>query len=151
MSENILITPTVKELIDSQFFGIMSSYMKEQPYSNLMAFIPYDNYKSLIFVTARETRKYFNLKEHPEVSMFIDNHRNKSTDRLEAKGTCACGKAYELIPGNEYDNIAKLYLKRHPAMEDFIKSPTIAIFKMKIDTYYFVENFQEVTEIHINK
>ncbi|MDA3798193.1 MAG: pyridoxamine 5'-phosphate oxidase family protein [Kiritimatiellae bacterium] len=150
MNENILITPSLKELIDSQLFGILSSCMKEYPYLNLMAFIPYDNYKSLIFATARETLKYCNLKEHPECSIFIDNQRNQSTDSFEAKGVSACGKAYELITGNEYNKITKLYLKRHPAMANFIKSPTIAVFKMQIDTYSFVENFENVTKIHIS-
>jgi len=151
MSGDFVLIPAVKDLIDSQIFGILSSYMNEQPYSNLMAFISYDNYKSLIFVTARTTRKYFNLKQHPESSMFIDNRRNKSSDCLDAKGVSACGKAYELTPGEETDKITKLYLKRHPALENFIKSPTVAIFKLEINTYYFVENFQEVTEIHIDK
>ena len=151
MSGYFLLIPAVKELLDSQIFGILSSYMNEQPYSNLMAFIPYDNYKSLIFVTARTTRKYFNLKKHPEASMFIDNRRNKSSDCLNAKGVSACGKVYELTPSDETDKIIEHYLNIHPALESFIQSPTVAIFKLKVNTYYFVENFQEVTEIHIDR
>ena len=115
-----------------------------------MAFMPYNDYHNLIFVSARTTRKYFNLKKHPESSMFIDNRQNKSSDCLDAKGVSAAGKAYELKPGKETDKIIKMYLKRHPALEDFIKSPTVAIFKLKVNTYYFVENFQEVTETHLN-
>ncbi len=149
MNEDILITPSIKELIESQLFGVLGSCIKEQPYLNLMAFIPYDNYKSLIFATSRKTLKYLNLKEHPESSIFIDNQRNQSADIFKAKNICACGKSYELGPGDEYDKIIKLYLKHHPAMENFIKSPDIAIFRLKISTYYFVENFQEVTEIQI--
>jgi hypothetical protein len=59
--------------------------------------------------------------------------------------------AYELEPGRETDKIIKLYLKKHPAMEEFVNSPTTAIFELKVNTYYFVENFQEVTEIHLHK
>lgn len=144
------VPDSIKKLIDEQIFAVLSSYMDEQPYSNLMAFIPYDNYKSLVFITARTTRKYLNLKKHPKSSMFIDNRRNKSSDCLDAKGVNAAGEAYELEPGKERDKIIEVYLKRHPVLEDFIKSPTVAIFKLKVNTYYFVENFQEVTEVHLD-
>jgi uncharacterized pyridoxamine 5'-phosphate oxidase family protein len=124
--------------------------MDKQPYSDIMAFMPYDNYRSIIFITARTTRKYSNLKNHPECSMFIDDRRNKTSDCLKAHGVNASGKACELKPGLESAQIAQMFLKRHPALEDFIKSPTVAIFKLAVDTYYFVENFQEVTEIHLD-
>ena len=141
---------SIKKLIDEQMFAVLSSYMDEQPYSNLMAFMPCDNYSSLVFITARTTRKYSNLKKHSKCSMFIDNRRNKSYDCLDAKGVNAAGEAYELEPGKEKNEIIEMYLKRHPALEDFVKSPSVAIFKLKVNTYYFVENFQEVTEAHLD-
>jgi general stress protein 26 len=147
MSGNSSFMAAVKDMIGKEKFGILCSYMGDQPYSNIMAFIPHDDYRSLIFATARSTRKYANLKKHSRASMFIDNRSSKNT--LEAKGLSACGKTRELEPA-EKKKIIKTFLKLHPALEEFIKSPTVALFKLKVDTYYFVENFQEVTEIHID-
>ena len=144
------VLKNIKELLDKQIFTVLCSLMDNQPYSDIMGFMPYDDYHSLIFITARSTRKYSNLKAHPECSMFIDNRRNKTSDCLDAQGVNASGKAYELKPGEESGRIAQMFLKRHPALEDFIKSPTVAIFKLEVSTYYFVENFQEVTEIHLD-
>ncbi len=145
------VSKSIKKLLDKQIFAVLCSLMNEQPYSDIMAFMPYDDYHSLIFITARSTRKYSNLKTHPECSMFIDNRRNKTSDCLDAQGVNASGKAYELKPGKETTMITQMFLQRHPALGDFIKSPTVAIFKLEVNTYYFVENFQEVTEIHLDQ
>jgi nitroimidazol reductase NimA-like FMN-containing flavoprotein (pyridoxamine 5'-phosphate oxidase superfamily) len=151
MSGDSIFMTAIKELIDNERFGVLGSYMEGQPYSNLVAFMPYNDYHSLIFVTPRTTRKYVNLKKHPSSSMLIDSRQGKLADYLDARGVSACGVAYELEPGRETDKIIKLYLKKHPAMEEFVNSPTTAIFELKVNTYYFVENFQEVTEIHLHK
>lgn len=149
--KNSSVFKSIKKLLDKQIFAVLCSLMDKQPYSDIMAFMPYENYHSIIFITARTTRKYSNLKKHPECSMFIDNRRNKTSDCLDAQGVNASGKAYELKPGLESAQIAQMFLKRHPALEDFIESPTVAIFKLEVSTYYFVENFQEVTEIHLDQ
>jgi nitroimidazol reductase NimA-like FMN-containing flavoprotein (pyridoxamine 5'-phosphate oxidase superfamily) len=140
----------IRELFDRQKVGVLGSNMDGMPYLNLVAFIPYRDYRSLIFVTSKSTRKYANLLSEPSASMMIDNRQDKTTT-LEARGVTVCGAALELAPGAEVDEIIALYLKRHPALESFIKSPTIAIFELKISTCYYVENFQEVTEIHFEK
>jgi uncharacterized pyridoxamine 5'-phosphate oxidase family protein len=139
----------IEDLIDSEKFGILCSDMDGQPYSNLMAVMPFDDHQSLIFITARTTRKYINLKKNPKASVFIDNRKNKSSDCTEAKGVNACGEAYELPPGRETEKLLMEFLKIHPLLEDFVKSPTTAVFKLAVKTYYFVENFQEVTEVHL--
>ncbi len=151
MSDNSSLMNVVKTLINNEKFGVLCSYMDGQPYSNIVAFMSCNDYHSLIFATPRTTRKYINLKKHPKSSIFVDSRKNKSSDYIEAKGLSACGKAYELEPDGETGKIIKLYLKRHPALENFVKSPTVAVFELKVDTYYFVENFQKVTEIHLNK
>ena len=145
-----VIIDEVKELLDKERFGVLASYMDAQPYSNLMAFLPCDEHESIIFFTSRTTRKYGNLKKHPQCSMFIDNRRNKACDYMEARGLCICGEATEICPCEETTKLAKLFLKRHPILENFVKVPSTAFFKMKINSYYFVENFQEVTEIHLD-
>ena len=151
MGENVLVPLSISKLIDSQYFCVLGSIMDRIPYSNLMAFIPWQNYRYLIFATARNTRKYHNLLKNPACSVFIDNRRNEIPDCLEAKGICACGDALEMANGTEKDDVIKNYIQRHPTLTSFVKSPSVALFQMKVETYYFVENFQEVIEVHFDQ
>lgn len=141
----------VKELFDQQQVGVLGSSMDGMPYLNLVAFIPYRDYHSLIFVTSRTTRKYGNLLSASSASMMIDNRQEKKSGTLEARGVTVCGTAHELEPGSELNEIIDLYIKKHPALEQFVKAPTTAIFELRISTCYYVENFQEVTEIHLEQ
>ncbi|MDD5727049.1 MAG: pyridoxamine 5'-phosphate oxidase family protein [Victivallales bacterium] len=150
MGKNVTVPALIRKLIDSQHFGILASIMDSAPYSNLMAFVPRNNYHRLIFATSRDTRKYNNLIQTPQCSLFIDSRGNEAPAALEAQGVCACGRAFEIPPGRNRNSVIASYSKRHPALSAFIKSPNVTAFELQVDCYYFVENFQEVTEIHLN-
>ena len=42
-----------------------------------------------------------------------------------------------------------IYLKKHPYLKDFVNSPTCALVLVRVDTYFLVRRFQEVSEIHV--
>jgi hypothetical protein len=45
----------------------------------------------------------------------------------------------------------KLYLSKHPYLKEFVSSPTCALLRMDVETYYVVHQFQNVMELHIRK
>jgi hypothetical protein len=40
-------------------------------------------------------------------------------------------------------------LEKHPELEDFVRSPTCAVLDIGVESYYIVERFQHVTEMHL--
>ncbi len=71
-------------------------------------------------------------------------------DNLSNQVVTATGVAKELA-GAERDYFQELYLPRNPYFKDFIFSPTCALLKVEVETYYVVSRFQNVTELHIRK
>ena len=51
----------------------------------------------------------------------------------------------------EKEKKLEVYLSKHPYMKGFVSSPTCALIKVNIDTYYVVRRFQEVTELHLEQ
>jgi hypothetical protein len=43
----------------------------------------------------------------------------------------------------------KVYLGKHPHLEEFVTSPTCALLRIKVEKYIVVTRFQEVREIKI--
>jgi nitroimidazol reductase NimA-like FMN-containing flavoprotein (pyridoxamine 5'-phosphate oxidase superfamily) len=123
--------------------------MQDKPYANLIAFIPFCDYKKIIFFTPSNTRKYMNLSNNKNASIFIDNRSNSDADIAEASAVNAAGKAVEIKNKQEKTEILSEFIKKHPAMEDFIKAPSTVMFQLNVETYYFVEHFQQVVEIHL--
>lgn len=78
----------------------------------------------------------------------MDNRSNKPSDFRWAMAVTALDRADE-IKGGEAKRIEEIYLKEHPHLEEFVTSPTCALFKVRVHTYYLVTRFQNVKEVHV--
>ena len=133
----------LKDLFSSQPLAVLASQGKGQPYGNLVAFAATDDLRSLLFATARATRKYANITMDPRVAMVIDSRTNQKADFQRAVAVTATG-VVEKIKGTEKNDLLKLYLSKHPYLKKFVTSPACTLLKVKVDTYYVVRRFQNV-------
>lgn len=135
----------VQQTLESQNLGVLATLDKNDPYENLVAFVSSVDLKSIVFSTAVYTRKYTNLKTHPQVSFLVDTRSNSERDFNECVVVTALGRASE-IKEDERDKILHLYLKKHPYLEDFVKSPSSRFFRLKVKKYIVISEFQKVLE-----
>ncbi len=82
--------------------------------------------------------------------MVVDNRSNREADFHRASAVTATGVVKE-TEGSERDRLQKLYLAKHPYLKGFVSSPTCALLKVEVETYYVVNRFQNVTELHIRR
>jgi uncharacterized protein YhbP (UPF0306 family) len=138
----------LKQLFRSQTLGVLATQQKKKPYTSLVAFACSDDMHRIVFATAKTTRKFANLISNSNVSMFIDNRSNKATDFRKAIGVTALGSVRQ-ITKNKTSKMMKLYRNKHPQLESFLASPSCAFICMDVKSFYVVERFQNVTEIHL--
>jgi nitroimidazol reductase NimA-like FMN-containing flavoprotein (pyridoxamine 5'-phosphate oxidase superfamily) len=138
----------LRELLTTQRLAVLATQSGEQPHCSLVAFAVTDDLKHLLFATARDTRKYANLAGHRQVALLVDNRSGQETDFQEAMAATAVGQAEE-IPEEDRGSARALYLARHPHLVDFVTSPTCALLRVKVQTYYVVTRFQTVVEYHV--
>jgi nitroimidazol reductase NimA-like FMN-containing flavoprotein (pyridoxamine 5'-phosphate oxidase superfamily) len=140
----------LKDLFSSQRLAVLATQNQRQPYGNLVAFMATEDLKHLLFATTRATRKYANISSNPRIAMVVDNRSNQEADFHQAAAVTATGVVKE-IEGPEKDRFQKLYLSKHPYLKEFVSSPTCALLRMDVETYYVVRQFQNVVELHIKK
>jgi heme iron utilization protein len=138
----------LSQLFVSQKLAVLSTQHQGQPYASLIAFAASDDLKELYFATPRATRKFAYLQANPRVALLIDSRSNQDADIHQAIATTAVGKAAE-VPEEERDRVLKRYLGKHPHLEDFAQSPSTALVRVTVETYYVVSRFQEVMELHV--
>ena len=138
----------LKNLFPSQKLAVLATQSKKQPYGNLVAFVATNDLKHLLFPTTRATRKYANISENPRIAMVMDNRSNQEADFHQAAAVTATGVVKE-VEGSEKKTLLRLYLSGHPYLKDFVSSPTCALLKMNVETYYVVREFQNVMKLHI--
>jgi len=140
----------LQDLFSSQRLAVLATQGKRRPYGNLVAFMATDDLKHLLFATTRATRKYANISKNPRVAMVVDNRSNQEADFHQAAAVTATGVVKEIV-GLEKERLQKLYLTKHPYLKEFLSSPTCALLKMSVETYYLVRQFQNVMELHLRK
>ena len=148
MKDPSQIKRKLQELLASQRFGVLSTHHRGQPYASLVAFRASDDLKHIFFATTRSTRKYANLVANARAALLVDSRTNQDSDISNAIATTATGKTEE-VKAEEREHLLNLYLQKHPQLHGFATSPTCALLRIEVDTYYFVNRFQEVFELHI--
>ena len=149
MTQKAELEKILRRLFSGQLLAVLGTQSRNGPYGSLVAFYASDDLKHLLFATTRSTRKYANLIQTPQVAMVIDNRSNEEGDFQEAIAVTATGNVKE-VTGAERDRFEALFLAKHPGLSDFIQSPTCALLKIKVRTYYIVRKFQQVTELPIS-
>jgi nitroimidazol reductase NimA-like FMN-containing flavoprotein (pyridoxamine 5'-phosphate oxidase superfamily) len=144
------IRDRLTDLCNSQKLAVVSTHSGGQPYASLVAFVASDDLRHIFFVTARTTRKFANLTKDPRVAVLINSSTNAESDFHEAVSITATGIAEE-IKDSERQGILKIYLSKHPYLVDFAKSPSCALIKVAARSYYMVQNFQKVMELHVDR
>jgi len=138
----------IRALLNSQRLAVLATQRNGQPYSSLMAYAFTDDLKQLMVATGKSTRKHQNILEESRVSMLVDNRSNSEEDFHLAAALTVLGKAL-LVPGIEREEYLKLYIDRHPYLQNFICSSTTTFFKIEVYHYLLVSRFQNVMEYHI--
>ena len=139
---------TISDLLTAQKLGILATLGQAYPYQNIVAFAASGDLKNILFATMRSTSKYKNLKSRKRVAIFIDDRSNRETDFQQATGVTALGGALELR-GQGREKFAKLFLRKHPSLREFLSAPDCALFSIQVRAYYVVLRFQDVVEVRM--
>jgi len=148
MISNDQFRQRLAELFRSQNLATLATHNDGQPYASLVAFYAADDLKHIYFVTPKTTRKFANLNADSRVAVMVNSSTNRASDFHRAISVTAVGSAEE-VEGSEKGPILNRYLVKHPHLEDFVCSPTCALVRISVKTYYLVKNFQNVMELHL--
>ena len=148
MKDKDQIREILLALCSSQKLGVLGTHRAGQPYGSLVAFAVPSDLKSLVFATARTTRKFANLQSDPRVFMLLDNRSNRVADFRKAVAATVLGRAKE-VRGKEKKKLAEMYLAKHPHLKEFVNSPNCALVKMRVEAYYLVRRFKNVYQLKI--
>lgn len=140
----------LEALFSTEPLAVLSTQNEGQPYGSLVAFASSEDLKELYFATTRATRKYANLSSDPRVAMLVDSRSNEVSDFRWAMAVTATGKAEE-VKGQEKQKVLKTYLAKHAHLEEFVRSPSCALLKILVESYYVATRFQNVIEVHVKR
>ena len=148
MDDTAKLKRAVKSVLASQKLAVLATHQKGQPYTSLVAFAATADLKNLLFATIRATRKYANVMADPRVALLADTRTNRDADFHSALAVTATGRAGE-VRGPARARLLKVYIAKHPSLEEFVKSPDCALLRLRVNRYYVVSRFKNVIELRM--
>jgi heme iron utilization protein len=137
------LEPILRGLFAAQRYAVLGTQGAERVSLNLMAVAATDDLRVLILATERATPKYANLRHDPRVSLLMDNRANQSGDTETALALTVDGLAEE-VAEPEREELAQLLLSRHPQLGALVRSPTCALFRVRVERYELVRGLYDV-------
>ena len=126
-------------------FGVLATDDAGIPYTSLISYALTPDLKMAIFATPKGTRKYTNILHSAQVSILLDN-RSKSKNRLlTTEAVTIIGIAKYVRRGKVWQELAEIFLRKHPDLEEFLNSPTTALIAVEISRYIHVGRFQTLS------
>ena len=129
----------------SQYFGVLATNDKGQPYTSLISFAMTPDLKKVIFATPQATRKFKNIVNTKKVSILIDSRSNLRKNLLATEAITIMGSARYIPRGKTRNELAAIFLKKHPDLEQFVQADTTALIAVKATRCIHVGKFQTIS------
>ncbi|MDQ5986913.1 MAG: hypothetical protein CSYNP_02648 [Syntrophus sp. SKADARSKE-3] len=141
----ITVPDRLKILNENENFGVLATNDNGQPYTSLISFAIAPDLKKIIFATPKDTRKYKNILNKKEVAILIDNRSSTKKKLLTTEAVTIIGTARHVRRGKLRDELAAIFLKKHPDFEEFIQSDTTALIVVEATRCIHVGKFQTIS------
>jgi len=142
---SVSVPDRVKRMNETEYFAVLATDDDGCPYTSLVAYAITPDLKNIIFTTPRGTRKYKNILNSEHVALLIDNRQKTHKNIMETEAVTATGIARPVRRGKTWELYARIFLKKHPEFDDFVRSATTAIIAVDVAQYVHVGRFQTVT------
>lgn len=140
------IESEIRSLCETQSFAVLATQGEGQPYTSLVGFATTEDLRYLVFSTPRQTRKFSLLEKNSHVSLLIDSRSNQPDSIELISAITLTGQVAIQSKEEDIDKWSGILIKKHPYLESFVNSESIAIVVVEVFRYFYVRRFQEVLE-----
>jgi nitroimidazol reductase NimA-like FMN-containing flavoprotein (pyridoxamine 5'-phosphate oxidase superfamily) len=128
-----------------QRHAVLATDADGQPYTSLVAFALTPGMQGALFATPRKTTKYRNILSNRHVSLMIDSRSNSAKGYMKSEAVTVLGTASAVRKGRNRDELAALFIKKHPQLSGFVKASTTALIFVSFQKVIHAGQFQTVT------
>ena len=137
MPKNDDMTNKMKSLLRRKSSCVLATTDGDTPHCSLMAYITSEVADRMFLITPRNTRKYRNIKHHPNVSLLIDTRGEQArnnTQALTLTGTC-----YTLDDDEEINVVKEAFIRHHSHLQNLICKESVVILCIEFDSFLLLD------------
>jgi len=144
MNKHIPIKKYIEDVLGASLLAVLATESEGKPHASLIAITPVNGCRQLIFVTYRNTRKFYNLQHNGKVAVLIQGEDPYKSGHQKSFALTAFGNAREILI-SEHEEAIQTHLERHPDLENFMRGKDFALILITVDTYQVVRDIENVS------
>ena len=137
MPKNDDMINKMRSLLRRKSSCVLATTDGDTPHCSLMAYITSEVADRMFLITPRNTRKYRNIKHHPNVSLLIDTRGEQ--ERINTQALTLTGTCYTLDDHEEASIVKEAFSRHHPHLRDFIFNENVAILCIEFDSFLLLD------------
>ncbi len=133
----------MKSLLKEGDMCVLATCSDNRPHCSLMGYITDDAAETIYMVTLKDSQKYRNVLDNPQVSLLVDTRQEipvlgrKGVQALTVHGPC------RPLPSDEGRSILLKLAARHPHLEVLSGSPDAVILEVKAQGFLLLDGVAE--------
>jgi len=143
---SVSVPDRMNYLNKTELHAVLATAFRGKPYTSIVAFALTKDMKGALFATPKDTLKYKNLIKNSHVAILIDNRKNKVHDYMGAESVTILGTAKAVRRGKRWQEYARILVRKHPALREFVKAPSTALILVEAIRCLHVSHFQVISE-----
>jgi len=134
----------VKAFLKKYDMCVLATAQDGRPHCSLMAYVTDEGSEWIYMVTQRDTKKFSNHLENPEVSLLVDNRCEGMTgEKGRTQALTVHGRFYALDDADKCRAIFREMLARHPHMKDFLNRSEAEIIAVRVHSFLFLDGISD--------
>lgn len=130
------MTDKMKSLLRKKSSCVLATTDGDRPHCSLMAYITLETADRVFLVTPRNTRKYRNIKQNPNVSLLIDTRGEQA--RINTQAITLTGTCYELGDDEEIAVVKEAFNRTHSHLHGLIGKGDVVFLCVAFDSFLFL-------------
>ncbi len=123
---------------------VLATVSHNKPRCSLMAYTTDSEGKEFYMVTSRETSKFRNLIDNPNVSLLIDSREDdKAPDRNRAWALTVSGRAREIVNREKQQEIGLVLLEKNPHLKELLDKDDTAVLCVEAESFLLLKGVSE--------
>jgi general stress protein 26 len=136
---------TMKNLVKGYDLCVLATVSNGKPHCSLMSYLSDDEVREIYMVSRKETRKFLNLIQNPEVSLLIDTREDeRGQHRGDVKALTAAGEFQPIDDPVKMNHVRSRFQKQFPHLSVFLDDPQSEIFSIRLKSFQLLDGVKDI-------
>lgn len=138
----------MKAFLRERDLCVLATCAGGKPHCSLMAYITDEAVETVFMATLRNTQKFRNLSENPQVSFLVDDREREGHTRAETRALTISGTFQPMEDSADLQSVLARMAEKHPHLDPLLKHPEVEVLRIRLESFLLL---QGALEAHFEK